>query len=793
MKKGILLAALTFLSLTAHTADVFNFKSLDVKDGVSDNFIHEILRDKYGFMWFIGGRQLNRYDGYDFKAYELPIPGEHTDYMLKEDCDSNIWVRSNDRFFRYDRRKDCLDGGLANFIPYPGLEDTPLFFDVDHSGHVWFSVREGEVICRRDEKDFRHYALPTGCTLKALEARDGQAFFLLSDGRVFMAGEDAQDTGETRFLTEISLSGQLYQKMYLDTDDILWFYVPHSSTNGLTAFDVKTRAFRETGWSLSFVTSIAEDRRGHLWVGTDNTGIIVYDKQDGTASELVARNENPYSISSNHINCLYLDDQDIMWVGTSKRGISYACLSGTHFEKFDAGGLDDISCMQEDGDGGLWFGTDGDGLIHRRPSGEFRTYRKESGAIPGDLIVCSFTDSRGRVWFGTFGDGVFYHENGRFVRVRHEDAEKNEYLRGVRCIDEDVYGNIWIGSIAFGLFCYAPDGTMTDYTVDNSPLTSNGITDLYCRQGRTLYIATSNGPFVMDTRSQKINLLSTGTDALQLTCIYKDSRGLLWLGGADGLRVLREENGAFAPLTRNNGLSHNYIRGIAEDRNNNMWLTTDVGVTQVIVVDDPVKPLPTFRCSRFYDEDGLHNIMFNLHSLCCLRNGDVLMGGIGGAVRTVPSPKLSVPAGANIVFTALYIANKPVEVGEKVNGRVILPSNIQVCDEITLNYSENSFSIGVSSLNFPVLHKNRLMYRLKGHTDWMALDRNMIHFNRLAPDTYELQLKMADTEATDPETASLKIHIHPPNGSLRRRTPPMRCCSVCWYSSWWSGSGSGRN
>lgn len=768
MKRTFFLAALTLLSLSLRSANSYIFKSLDVKDGVPDNFIHEMLRDEYGFMWFISGQMLNRYDGYDFRQYALPVPGEYSEYMLKEDRHGNIWVRSNDHFFRYDRKMDRLDGGLGDLLPYEGLGDGPLFFDVDYDGDIWFSVRSGELVRWRGAEDFSRLPIPEGGVLKGMEARDGNVFFLLSDGRVFMADDEGRGGNggwNVRYLTEVSLSDKRYQRMYLDTDDILWFYAPHSSGDKLSSFDPETRSFREIGRTINFVTSLADDRRGKLWISTDNAGIYVYDKEDGSVTQLQTQENGRYSLPSNHINCLYLDFQDIMWVGSSKRGISYTCLNNTLFEKADAKGLDDISCVLEDREGNLWFGTDGNGIACRRPSGEFRTWDKETGGIPGNLIICSFLDSKGRVWFGTYGNGLFYHENGRFVRVRHEDKEKDDLMRDIRCIDEDAYGNIWIGTIASGLFCRGTDGTMEDFTIENSELGSNGITNLYCRQDRMLHIATSAGLFVMDTRSRKLEAVAVdgdGADQEQLTCIYKDSRGLLWLGGPGGVRIVREGTGAVKRVDRSSGLSHDHVRGICEDRNGNIWLTTDVGVTQVVVVDDPIKSFPTFRCWRYYDEDGLHGIMFNLNSLCCRKNGDVLMGGIGGAVQTTPSPKPTVPAWSNIEFTGLYVANRRIEVGEKVGGRVVLPSNIQVCGKIELNYSENSFSVSVSSLNFPILHKNQLMYRLKGHTDWIPLERNLIQFNRLHPDTYELQVKMADIGSADENVAALVIRIRPP-------------------------------
>ena len=71
MKRIILSITLFFLAFSVHSADTYDFTSLDVKDGVPDNFIHEILRDEDGFMWFISGQVLSRYDGYGFSQTRI--------------------------------------------------------------------------------------------------------------------------------------------------------------------------------------------------------------------------------------------------------------------------------------------------------------------------------------------------------------------------------------------------------------------------------------------------------------------------------------------------------------------------------------------------------------------------------------------------------------------------------------------------------------------------------------------------------------------------------------------------
>lgn len=771
MKRIILSLSLFFLVFSMHSANTYNFTSLDVEDGIPDNYIHEILRDDDGFMWFISGQILSRYDGYDFKYYDLPVPGWHAYYLLKEDKNQNIWVRTNDNYFFYDRAADALSENLSQVIDYPGLGSGFSFMDVDYDGNIWFSQNDGEVVCYRGRDDYKIFLFPEKLQLKAIESRNSRILFLFSDGQVHVADDEST---EMKPLLTLPFSDDYYMKMYLDTDGVVWFFVPHSFHGSLRSYDIKTKSFENIrdndGREINFVTDVIDDGKGNLWISTDNSGIIVYDKSDGSSYKMLKGENEAYSIPSSHVECLYLDFQDIMWVGTSKRGIAYTCLNGTSFKKKNYPGVDEVSCVVEDTEGNIWYGTDGSGLVcDIKGSGTLVRYNSSNSNIPNNLIVCSFLDSKGRVWFGTYGSGLFYHEDGKFVRLKTGVGQLGEHpIRDIRSIEEDAYGNIWIGTISFGLFCYEPDGTVTCYSSTNADIYTDGITDLYCRQGRMLYIATASGLFVMDTNTRKITDITLSAlgitdhgDAL-LNCVYLDSRGLLWVGGTEGITVYNESTGDICHLDRRSGLSHDYIKGICEDRNSNIWLTTDVGVTSVIVVYDPLMAMPKFRCFRYYDNDGLYDIMFYTHSIRCLENGNVIMGGIGGLIETLPLQKPVVNSWSNIQFTDLNISNQRVSVGEEVDGKVILRTNIQTSDYIELDYSNNSFSISVSSLNFPALHKTYLMYRLENHTDWINLKGNVISFNKLQPGSYNLQVKIADSESDDAKMASLKIRIKPP-------------------------------
>ncbi len=70
--------------------------------------------------------------------------------------------------------------------------------------------------------------------------------------------------------------------------------------------------------------------------------------------------------------------------------------------------------------------------------------------------------------------------------------------------------------------------------------------------------------------------LRDGLPQMQITCLFQDSRGYLWVGTKAGLARF---NGAkFVNYTRKEGLSNDFIYDITEDARGNIWFSTSSGL-----------------------------------------------------------------------------------------------------------------------------------------------------------------------------------------------------------------------
>ena len=572
--------------------------------------------------------------------------------------------------------------------------------------------------------------------------------------------------------TQRPLSPSLQYNLYIDTVDRLWFYASH--TSGLQCYDTNQKQWVDyvgrKELATALITAVMDDGNGNLWIGTDDKGVYISYNQDKRLVRINKKSGNPFSLADNHINCFFKDNQNTMWIGTAKQGVSFAGLDKIAFSTCFLPEQEDVKCLQEDHKGNLWMGFDGEGLIRQNSDKtSYTRFKMKKHSILSDLIICSCLDSKGRLWFGTYGGGAFYEQGGKFTPL-HNIAPAS--LKYIRRIVEDANGTIWFGTFMQGLYAMDSKNNFTAYTMNSSILPTGSILDLAYSKGRNLYIGTSSGLYSIDIYTRKMTLI-TGTKAnakslpdSYISSLFYDSRGLLWIGTRSGMTIFDKEKDEMVHLTTENGLSHNSIRAITEDKFKNIWVTTDHGITNIVVDSSPArqKKDSPYLCYPYFEKDGIGDMTFNSHSITCTEQGEILMGGIGGYLKITPRPTDFYSSSGNpVVFTGLLLANKKMEVGSRTsNGRILLPKNIQLLEEITMDYSDSNFALEVSSMDFQNRHKQQFVYRLGEQEEWVKLEGNRIYFNRLSYGTFRLQVKVYEPNGYDSPVSSLLIHVRPP-------------------------------
>ncbi len=139
-----------------------------------------------------------------------------------------------------------------------------------------------------------------------------------------------------------------------------------------------------------------------------------------------------------------------------------------------------------------------------------------------------------------------------------------------------------------------------------------------------------------------------------------------------------------------------------KDNNGNLWIGTSSGISFFNVI--------TERFINFNTSDGLISNDINLSAGLKLNNGWILMGSKSGLNFFNPDEIKLSDFSPPILFTDFRIFNKSV----KISDNSPLKSSILFEDEITLNHSDNVFSIHFTALDYNSPQSIKYSYMLEG-------------------------------------------------------------------------------
>lgn len=234
------------------------------------------------------------------------------------------------------------------------------------------------------------------------------------------------------------------------------------------------------------------------------------------------------------------------------------------------------------------------------------------------------------------------------------------------------------------------------------------------------------------------------------------------MGGREGLTIFDTRLDTIYYLNKSHRLEGNFVRGITEDNNQNIWVVTTDGVTKIEIQVDQHGHSYTFHCLPYAKNDGLQTSDFVHNSIYKSQNGHIIVGGNGGYYDINPNTKYYKNI-SRVIFTELKVLDTTINVDSLYSHHKILSQNIELTDKITLKYNQNTFKLSFSTMDYVRTHDIRFSYRLSGTSDqWISLESNYIAFNNMAPGTYELEVRATNSGGLWSNPSTLLIHIEPP-------------------------------
>jgi ligand-binding sensor domain-containing protein len=406
---------------------------------------------------------------------------------------------------------------------------------------------------------------------------------------------------------------------------LLFFFISLRESGAQRSFEKAkfSRIEVSAGLSNSNVTSILQDSRGFLWVGTAD-GLNRY---DGYNFRVYRNSQDTSSLLLNSISCIFEDRTKKLWVSTRGGGLHYYSYNLDKFIRIPQFSSNcQILQITEDDKDDLWItGTRYyDAFVGRlnRVTGRWEEFRLFPSKNPVMSIV---RQSDTEYWVGLARGGL-HHWNIATNAVENYSPSENhpaDPRNDISKVLKDKKGNLLIATTG-GLFeLEIKSRKITPFTgVPSHPhaFISYPAKDILFDDD-DLWVGTFNGGlYQINTATGVVhNFMFDKNDPFSLSdnsvwSLHKDRQNRIWVGTfSKGLCVIDKLQNKFGQLDI--VLENDIVNAIFEDSKNRVWIGTEGGIarkdgaTIKYYRHEPGKPgsLSSNPVLSFY-EDSRHRI-----------------------------------------------------------------------------------------------------------------------------------------------------------------------------------------
>ena len=711
--------------LAAPSAPRFSVKPWTEKEGLPQNEVFTVTQTREGYLWLGTASGLSRFDGLDFRSYEdKDIPGLNGSIVVKlfEDSQGNLWLGTETAGVLLVGK----NGKITTVLPPKGAAEGHLVaLSEDVAGGIWLSMASGRLYRYADGAT---HLIADHC--RNLAADDaGFVWIGSTDNRLLGLGPVSK-ASPTAFAISYEVPVNHLDFLLASKHGGYW-----RLADGRIQKWRGDRMEKDLGaypWRPQTpITAACEDLDGNLIVGTYGDGVWWGDAN--------AISNKLSDISHSFIYSLAMDREGALWVGTDGGGLNrvkrnvFEVLPGT-------GGLT-VQSVCDDAAGGLWIGYNGEHVDHWTPAGLQQFW---TNFVTGDafkpVVRSVFQDQKGSIWVGSasepnagfgFAPCLFQFQEGEFRPV----ANINRHVTGIY---QDRHGVLWLATEG-GLVRFA-EGQWKIFTTRDG-LSADSVRAIAEDVDGNLWVGTDGGGLDRLTDGKFSAFRKQEGDGLPsdtISSVYADTNGVVWIGTPAGLARL--DHGKWTRYGTKDGLHSNKIGYLLEDAAGYLWIGSSGGLMRVSLEDlnqFSKGAIHWVRCRTFGAADGLPTAECTTGSQpgpCRSSAGKLYFPTILGLVAVDPAllhPNTNPPP---VVIEAVYIDN------QLQNSEALRAPALQ---SVTLTPGKEALEIEFTCLNLSAPDRGRVKFQLAGYekaaTERPARDRSA-HYSNLPPGDYQFNV-----------------------------------------------------
>ena len=666
MKKNLALISIFIVAISASAQYHFSFSHYTSDNGLSQNSITALMKDRKGYLWFGTRDGLNKFDGYNFTVYnsrqdkKLSVLSNRI-LSIKEDYWGYIWVKTYDEIvYRLNPSTEEIarikhpDGGFIN----DKIRDIIIL----PSGVIWLTTFEKgcyKVVTDEETHDLsisqynqKTKNLPSDKVRTIFQDKQKNTWLLTSAGLIcinqegkstnyldkqgfycFVENEKRILFGSESKFFQYEKRNKSFKTVLLPTGAIatnlsyftLNNFIVTTPTHGFFTYDILRNELRQFSvdkypeMKTNDIQQIYVDRAGDAWLAIKSSGVLHYNPQTDKIAFIPSRMNEGQVSNPNYL--IFEDEKDILWIQPYFGSFSWYDRSSNALIPFYSAYNEDINTLfsygvnhvLSDSQGVLWISTNrGNGIFKCTFLPDyFNHYLLQDHSVYGisNETRAIFEDREKRLWVACKDGAVHvFDENKKQIGTLNSDGRiipggNMEVL--VYNFFQDKDGNIWLSTKRQGLFRLSQKNGKNSFKIQNFIHTN----DAYSPLTNDFYSVT------------------------------QDKYGRIWAGSyGGGLHLFDEKNGRIRFIHSQNELKSypiancSKVRQVFADSKHQIWVATTEGF---ITFNDNFKNPKDIKFSYYHKNENVSNSLASNDVHCIFEDSENTMwiGTFGGGLN----------------------------------------------------------------------------------------------------------------------------------------------------------------
>ena len=571
--------ACLFLFAEVASGQAYRFRNYGRENNLPSEVIYTINQDNNGYLWVGTTEGLSRFDGFGFYMVQFPdsAGGRYPTVSLK-DKDGNLWFGCNDGTLFY------TSGRILEQIILPNSSGTGVSSILEGPDGYVYVIAQRKPVYKIDPA--RHEAKiitlsPDPNIFSAAFTDSGELLLGTQENLLIckLSGDSLATTGTVEGFDYSSIMA--VQRICNSSGFII-------GTDGNGLFHLKLENGKKTlsrfhgfsGLENLSVKSITLDSQNNIWISTRGAGVVKLNFINQTDSLASVRFlDRTSGLAGENVMAVFEDSEKNIWLGFNGDGLSM--LTSDSFEFIAPGtGIQPNNI--------IFTGRLGNNYLLGTPSG-FYVYelitRKPLSFTPVPVqsgrkeISAYCIDNENNIWIGTKGSGLYLKGMTGGINQFYRSGDTGaDYISGISISGD----NIWLATLNGVIIISKQSGALIKSYNTNSGLAHNSINQILIENDGSGYIATESDKLIRidpDSGIFTSDLSMTGILLNKITALARDDAGKIWAATL-GNGVFECSRDSVKLLSTASGLLSNYAYSILADRDNNIWIGHERGISR---------------------------------------------------------------------------------------------------------------------------------------------------------------------------------------------------------------------